>query len=368
MKRIAISLCGEGRGHATRIATLVEHLAVAHEVVVFTSADALAFLRKRFPPGKTPVEVREIPGLVFEYTGGRIDLLRSVTSGIDYQARILGPLVERLIGEIDDFNADLGITDFEPALPRACARKGIPLVSIDHQHFLLAYDLGSLPRSLQWHAWLMGHAVWMYTFGATDTIVSAFFRPPLKRGWEHVVQVGPLLRREIRAASPRDGGFILSYLRRHTPFTVLAALADCGLPVRVYGLGEREAFGNLDFRDIDERRFVDDLAECRAVIAAAGNQLIGEALHLGKPLLVLPEAAHAEQSMNAHFLAAMGCGDMCVLEGVTRERVVGFLASLDRFRPALARVEGRMDGTDAVLAVLDNRLASRPVEAIEARP
>jgi uncharacterized protein (TIGR00661 family) len=358
VKRIAISLCGEGRGHATRIATLVEHLAVEHEIVVFTSADALAFLRRRFPPGSGRVDVREIPGLVFQYTGGRLDLMRSVTSGIEYQARVLGPLVERLIGELDAFDADLGITDFEPALPRACARQGIPLVSVDHQHFLLAYDLGALPRSLQWHAWLMGHAVWMCTFGATETVVSAFFRPPLKRGWEHVIQVGPLLRREIRAAAPRDGGFIVSYLRRHTPFTVLAALADCGMPVRVYGLGARESFGNLEFVEIDERRFIDDIVDCRAVIAAAGNQLIGEALHLGKPLLVLPEAAHAEQAMNAHFLAAMGCGELCMLEEVTRERIVGFIATLDRFRPALARVEGRMDGTDAVLAVLENRLAA----------
>ena len=197
MKRIAISLCGEGRGHATRIATLVEHLAVEHEIVVFTSADALAFLRRRFPPGAGRVDVREIPGLVFQYTGGRLDLMRSVTSGIDYQARVLGPLVERLIGELDAFDADLGITDFEPALPRACARQGIPLVSVDHQHFLLAYDLGALPRSLQWHAWLMGHAVWMCTFGATETVVSAFFRPPLKRGWEHVIQVGQIGRAHV---------------------------------------------------------------------------------------------------------------------------------------------------------------------------
>lgn len=362
VKRIAISLCGEGRGHATRIATLVEHLEPDHDVLVFTSADALGFLRGRFPPGTGRVEVREIPGLVFQYSSGRLDILRSVTSGIDYQARVLGPLVERLIDELEDFGADLGITDFEPALPRACARQGIPLVSVDHQHFLLAYDLGSLPRALQWHAWLMGHAVWMCTFGATDTVVSAFFKPPLRRGWEHVVQVGPLLRREIRSAVPHDGGFIVSYLRRHTPFTVLAALADCGMPVRVYGLGGRDPFGNLEFLEIDQRRFVDDLVNCRAVIAAAGNQLIGESLHLGKPLLVLPEAAHAEQSMNAHFLAAMECGDLCVLEQVTPERIGAFLGSLDRFRPALARVEGRMDGTDAVLAVLERRLAAPPEE------
>lgn len=359
MARIVISLCGEGRGHATRVATLLEHLAADHEILVYTWADALGFLRHRFPPGRGGVEVREIPGLVFQYTGGRLDVFRSVSSGLDYQARVLGPLVERLIDEIDAFGAELGISDFEPALPRACARQGIPLVSVDHQHFLLAYDLAALPAALKWHAWAMGYAVvWMCTSGASATVVSAFFRPPLRRGWEHVVQVGPLLRREIRGATPVDRGFIVSYLRRNTPFSVLSALDDCGLPVRVYGLGARERYRNVEFLEIDERRFVEDLVEARAVVAAAGNQLIGEALHLGKPLLVLPEGAHAEQSMNAHFLAAMGCGEFAPLEEASRERIAAFVDRMDGYRPALVRVAGRLDGTDDVLAVIERHLSA----------
>jgi len=370
MARIAISLCGEGRGHATRICTLVEHLERDHDILIYTSADAFAFLSLRYPAGNGRVEVRKIAGMVFEYSGGRLDVMKTITAGLDYQARTLGPLVDRMMGELERFGADIGITDFEPALPRACARQGIPLVSIDHQHFLLAYDLGALPMSLQWHAWLMGHAVWMCIFGASDTVVSAFFRPPLRRGWEHVVQVGPLLRREISEARPEEGDFVVSYLRRHTPFATLAALADCGVPVRVYGLGQRDSMGGLTFHEVDGVRFVEDLVGCRAVIAAAGNQLIGEALHLGKPMLVLPENAHAEQLMNAHFLSAMGCGDFCPLEVVTPGRITEFVASHDRFRLSLAAVAGRMDGTGNVLALIHRRLqlastAERRPEAVD---
>ncbi len=363
MAKIAISLCGEGRGHATRIATLVERLERDHEMLIFTSADALEFLARRFPlavlPGKSGSSVRlvEIPGIVFQYSGGRLDVPRSIAAGLDYQARQVGPLVDRMIRELDAFGADLAVTDFEPALPRAAARQQIPLVSVDHQHFLLAYDLGSLPLSLRWQAWFMSHAVWMYVNDATDTVVSAFFRPPLRRGWEHVVQTGPLLRREVVGAEPRDHGFVLSYLRRHTPFEAITALADCGMPVKVYGLGHREHVGNISFHAIDERRFIEDLASCRCMVSAAGNQLIGEALHLGKPMLVLPERAHAEQLMNSHFLAGMGCGDFALLEQVSRERVRGFFDGLDRFRPALDGVRGRMDGTPDVVRVIEHRLA-----------
>jgi len=358
MSKIAISLCGEGRGHATRVATLLEHLAPDHDLLVFTSADALEFLRGHLGADRPRVRLEEIPGVVFQYTGGRLDVMRSIATGLDYQARTLGPLVDRLIAALDDFGADLAITDFEPALPRAAGRLGIPLVSVDHQHFLVAYDLDVLPLSLRWHAWLMGHAVWMVVPEADDTVISAFFRPPLRHGWEHAVQVGPLLRPEVAAARPTDGGFVLSYLRRHTPFSTIEALADCGVPVRVYGLGDREAVGRVSFHAIDDAAFVADLAACTALVAAAGNQLIGEALHLGKPMLVLPEVAHAEQSMNAHFLRSMGCGDFCPLEEVTPERVRGFLESRDRHHAALAALAGRMDGTADVLTVIEHRLDS----------
>ncbi len=359
MPKIAISLCGEGRGHATRISTLVERLGTGHEIIIYTSADAISFLRGHFEASQSHVRLEEIPGVVFQYAGGKLDVMRSIAAGLDYQARHLGPLVDRMLGDLEAFGADLAITDFEPALPRAAGRLGVPLVSIDHQHFLLAYDLDALPWSLQWNAWFMSHAVWMYVSEAADTVVSAFFRPPLRRGWEHVVQVGPLLRKEIITARPGDKGFVLSYLRKHTPFSAIESLADCGLPVRVYGLGQREHVGNCSFHAIDERRFVDDLAACRCLISAAGNQLIGEALHLGKPMLVLPERAHSEQLMNSHFLQSMGCGEFTYLEEVNRDRVRTFMAGLDRFAPALAAVRGRMDGTDDVLRVIQHRLAQK---------
>ena len=233
-------------------------------------------------------------------------------------------------------------------------------MSVDHQHFLLAYDLRDLPRGLRWQATCMGLAVRLYVRGAADTVVSAFFRPPLVRGWEHVVPVGPLLRAAVLAAEPSAGGHVVSYLRRHTPPAVVEALAACGLPVKVYGLGARAPHGAVSFHEIDESRFVADLAGCTAVVAAAGNQLIGEALHLGKPLLALPESAHAEQCMNGHFLRGMGCGDFVTLEQLDADRVRAFLAGLDRHRSALAAVVGRMDGTTDVMRVVERRLPGSP--------
>ena len=343
MARIAIGLCGEGRGHAARVCTLVERLGGGHEYLIATATEALEFLRDRLA-GRGDVRLLEVPGIRFRYVGNRLDVPQTILDGLHFAARELPREVSRLVAALDAFAADLAITDFEPTLPRAAARLGVPVVSLDHQHFLLAYDLGRLPPALRCTARFMGLACRLFVPRAATTVISAFFQPPLVAGWRHAVQAGPLLRTAILAATPHDGGHLVSYLRRHTPTPVLAALAAAGVPVRIYGLGRRDPVGPLTFHEIDERRFVADLAGCRGVVAAAGNQLIGEALHLGKPLLVLPERAHAEQTMNAHFLAAEGCGAFTPLEAVTTATIRGFLDGSDRFAGPLAERRGRMDG------------------------
>lgn len=346
MARIAIGLCGEGRGHAARVCTLVERLGGGHEYLIATATEALAFLRGRFA-GRGDVRLLEVPGIRFRYVGNRLDVPQTIFDGLRFAAGDLPRQVSRLTRVLDTFAPDLAITDFEPVLPRAAARLGVPLVSLDHQHFLVAYDLGRLPPTLRCTARFMGLSCRLFVPRAAATVVSAFFRPPLMAGWRHAVQAGPLLRTAILAATPHDAGHLVSYLRRHTPAPVIAALAAVGLPVRVYGLGPRDPVGTVSFHDIDESRFVADLAGCRGVVAAAGNQLIGEALHFGKPLLVLPERAHAEQTMNAHFLVAEGCGTFAPLESVTTATIRGFLDGVDRFAGPLAGRRGRMDGFPA---------------------
>ncbi|MFO0422414.1 MAG: hypothetical protein ACK52C_02010, partial [Planctomycetia bacterium] len=70
--------------------------------------------------------------------------------------------------------------------------------------------------------------------------------------------------------------------------------------------------------------------------------------------------------MNSHFLAGMGCGDFALLEQVSRERVRGFFDGLDRFRPALDGVRGRMDGTPDVVRVIEHRLAHPAADELSA--
>lgn len=356
MGKVFISMSGEGRGHATRVRAVTEALRREHEVVLFAPGDAYALLAPIY--ANSEVRLERIPGLRFHYREGRrVDYSRTGREAWRYLAG-LPRLIRRLQRRIEIEQPQLVITDFEPALPRAARRCGAPLVSLDHQHFLLTYDLSSLPRKLRWHAAYMARVVELYCRGQDETIVSSFYFPPLRPDAHHVLQVGVLLRPEVVGARPEIGAHLTSYWRRFAPANVLEALRGCGREVRIYGLGERPREGNLLFRPIDANGFLEDLRTCDALVCTAGNQLVGEALSLGKPVLALPEPRNYEQYINAHFLRREGGGDWCEMGELTAERLRMFLDRLERHRRAIRRE--RLDGLPEVVRLLRRFLKPRP--------
>ena len=230
---------------------------------------------------------------------------------------------------------------------------------MSHQHFLLTYDLRCLPRDLRLHAAYMRWIVRAYCSGQVHTVVSSFYFPPLRPGCRNVTQVGVLLRPELRQAAPVRGDYLVAYLRRFAPPQALTALAACRHPVRVYGLGERPAQGRLTFHTVSEAGFLADLVGCAGLVATAGNQLVGEALFLGKPCFVMPEAGNFEQYINAHFLAQTGAGRWMGLEQVVPEALQEFERQLGQYTAGVER--RRLDGLPAVLQVIAGLLpAARP--------
>ncbi len=376
MAKIFYSMAGEGRGHAVRVRTLVEHLRHEHELVLFAPDDAYDFLVKSYGETQQDTERRgvenvrlvRIKGIKFRYTGGKLDLFKSIGHGLKYAWRDLPSVVNGFLKRIEIDRPDLCISDFEPVLPRAARRAGLPLMSLDHQHVLLAYDLRGLPLLLRRYAWWMSWSIRAY-YGRGDyeAVTSSFYTPPLKPGFEHVRQVGPMLRDDLAATVPRNEAYLLSYLRASTPPRVLETLSGCGFDVRIYGLGERPRAGRLSFHAIDERAFVEDLAGCAALVSAAGNQLLGEALYLGKPVFAIPEELHHEQQINACFLKQMGAGDWATLESFSPAPLTRFLTRLDEYRANVAPLCGRLNGTpDAVAAIQEVLAKHRHCPAVAA--
>jgi len=363
MAKIFYSMAGEGRGHATRVRAVVEQLRRRHEIVLYAPGDAHQLLAPIYEG--TDVVVRRISCLRFSYTQKRLNPIATARDGARYLMR-LPSLVREIRRDVDRESPDLAITDFEPALPRAAKAAGVPFLNLDHQHFLVYCDLGCLPPSLRMHAWTWGKVVERYYNGQVESVISSFFRAQLKRRLpEPVTQIGVLLQPEILAAKPHDGRGLVVYLRKFASKALLSALQSIGRPTRIYGLGELPSQGCLHFRAVDQARFLEDLAESEALVTTAGNQVVGEALFLGKPVLAFPESNNYEQSINAYFLKQAGTGDTADWRRVGYTDITRFLDRLGEFKAKIDREA--LNGNPAAMEAIERLLPreqSRPTASV----
>ena len=370
MANVHISLAGEGRGHAARARTLIDSLRAHHRITVHTFGDAYDFLQplyartERFAPMRGAIEgvaVKRIPGLQFRYgPGGQLDYLRSTVAA----ARSLPSLAKttrELASRLEADGADLVITDFEPTLPRAARLAGLPVIGLDHQSAFTHGDFGELPGPLRRHARLIGAVVRAWTPRPDLQISSSFYRPrpgrTAARRAGSVHFVGVLLREAVRAAMPTRGDHIVAYLRPGTRPEALEALRASHCEVRLYGVEGVRDGGSLAKRPVSEDGFISDLASCRAVVTTAGNQLLGEAIHLGKPILAMPEPGNREQEINGWFLGESGAGQVISCAQLSKEVLRSFLANERRYQKAGRDLD--VDGTGRALELIEAAIHAR---------
>lgn len=352
MARIFLSMAGEGRGHATRARSMVEQLRRRHEIELFAPRDAYDFLAPLYR--RTEVRVHRIPGPHFHYTADhKLHYPRTGKMAWDYLRGLPG-LTRKLARYFERREPDLCVVDFEPAIPRACAATGIPYISVNHQHFLLACDLSDLPPRIRRHTAYMGGIVRLYHGRQVRTVVSSFFFPPVKPKWRHATMVGTLLRPELLAAEPSRAGHLLAYIRKHETPEITKALRGCGREVLLYGLGKRPRDGNISYLPINEATFLEHLASCEAIVCTAGNQLMGESLFLGKPVYALPELNNWEQYINAFYCRQAGCGEWSDYDKITPRALAAFLERADDYRGNMDR--DRLNGIPPTIEAIEQTL------------
>lgn len=359
MATVYYGMAGEGRGHAMRAQTIIEHLRQDHEVVVLTFGQALEMLRPIYEEpryGGNQVSVRDIGGMYLEYDWrGRMSPTKTLLRGLPYALR-MPKLVRALREELERKNAALVITDFEPVSMRAAIQANVPVVSIDHQRYLEACDLGDLPWLHRLKIWAMNFVIRCIYGTPNQMVVSGFHLPKLKPEFGHVHSVGVLLRDEIKHAAVSEGNHLVVYLRRNCPEHVLHVLEQLGQDVHVYGLGAQPSRGRVQFRQVSPTDFARDLASCRALITTAGNQLIGEALFMKKPVLAFPEPGNFEQQINGAMLNETGGGRAIRHSKFALEVLHDFLDQVPAYRD---RIDTQaITGNERVFQVLDSLLVA----------
>lgn len=313
MGRVAYFLAGEGRGHATRARTVVQELLNnGHEVSIQTGDDGYQFLVECFCDTEG-VAFFEMPVLHFIYK--KRGKMKKVSPWKTFLAAArfywkMGGEVKRLAECLGSFEPDVFITDFEPLAWRVARRLGKPVLTLDNQHFFRYVKHSQLPL-YQWpFTWLIGLICALMCPSERAMLISKYVPDSYVRPRANLHMIGPLIRPEVKRFEASEevgsGGFALAYLRPSIADEVLKCLHASGRRVRVYGLGERPADGNVSFEKTSGEGFARDLILSECVVASAGNQSIGECLYLRKPLFLIPEPGQMEQQINVTLARRFG--------------------------------------------------------------
>lgn len=350
MAKILYAASGDGYGHAVRLHGVGGALlARGHDVQFVSCAKTNDYLLRYFPD-----RVHELFGLFTIYREGRVEVWPTLAHNARRAWRSLIPANRSLRQLLRTFRPDLVITDFEPFSAFWARFHGIPFISLDNQHVLTHCTVDRPPG----HAVDYLNAYWtirLFYAGAKRYLISSFFDAPVRHHPAKVLP--PIIRPEVLQRDPADGDYLLVYKGANGDnegFRRAIERFD-RLPIRAYGFGLNERVGHVHYRPVDPVTFLDDLAGCRAVVATAGHSLVCEAIHLRKPMLLLPILGQFEQTLNAAQVQQLGYGRWC--HEVTSENLSDWLTGVNGYREALSRAP-RSD-LDAVVEAVLQELPAR---------
>jgi uncharacterized protein (TIGR00661 family) len=324
-------------GHAVRSRVLLDYLTgQGHEVLIVVSGRAHGFLAERFG-GLPGVRIEKIHGLHLAFEGNAVDLGDSIAENLEELPRNLSinSAVYRRVMELD-FQPQAVVSDFEYWAYLFGRLHRVPVISVDNMKIIdrCSHDPAVL-RGAELDFRVTRLAVRAKLAWAYHYLISSFFFPSIRK--PRTTLVPPILRPEVLSLPREPGGHVLVYQSAAGNDQLLPLLRSLPGEFRVYGMGRAgqagNQEGNVSLCPFSEATFLDDLRTARAVIAGGGYSLMGEAVHLGVPLLSVPLEGHFEQELNARYLASIGYGRFA--PRLDAPVVRQFLADVPQFQTAL---------------------------------
>ena len=193
----------------------------------------------------------------------------------------------------------------------ALFRPSIPYVCIGHQYLFLHQDF-DFPDKSSIQLWMLRFFTRMTALRSSKKLALSF-KEMDQDDEQHIVAVPPLIRQEVTAIQAEEGNYIHGYM-------VNAGFSDSveqfhamypEVPLKFFwDKADAEEVTRIDetlsYHQIDDLKFLNGMAGCRAYATTAGFESICEAMYLGKPVLMVP--AHIEQDCNAYDAMKAGAG------------------------------------------------------------
>ena len=306
---------GEGRGHLTQAITLEDMLLRnGHEVVEVlvgksSSRTLPGFFNRNI---QAPVKRFISPNFLPSAENKRVNLRKSLFYNLLKLPEYIRSM--RYINQrIKDTGAEVVINFYEllTGLTYACFRPSVPYICVGHQYLFLHREF-KFPEKNPMELFMLRLFTRMTAFRASKKLALSF-RELAKDTTEQIVVVPPLIRREVMIVQPEKGDYIHGYM-------VNSGFADSvesfhakypEVPLKFFwDKAEAEEEMTIDetlsFHQLDDVKFLNGMAGCRAYASTAGFESICEAMYLGKPVLMTP--AHIEQDCNAYDAMIAGAG------------------------------------------------------------
>jgi len=260
------------------------------------------------------VSIVQLPSPGFVFIGSRAVNLAGTAWRALAEHAAWRASIRRLREAVEESRPDLVINFYEPltGLAQLVDPLDVPVLSIAHQHMIghpaHRTPFTALPDeiALQLFSDLVGFRSWKLA-------LSLYPAPDRLR--RHTTVGPPILRMELFALLPQEGGDYLVYLVNHGYHKEIRAWHDRHplVGIRCFydlpGAPEVEEVDPwLSFHRLDGEAFLRRMASCRAVVSTAGFESISEAAWLGKPVFVVPVERHPEQQWNARDVVQAGFG------------------------------------------------------------
>ena len=286
--KILFGVQGTGNGHISRSRELVRKLkADGHDVDVIVS-------------GRKAEELKEIE--IFEpyrvMKGMTLVTFKGKLNYIDTMFQLdLSSLVSDIM-MLETKGTDLIITDFDPITSMAARLRNIPCMGFGHQ-YAFRYNIPFAKGNIFEKYTLLNFAPARYNAGIHWNHFNQPIFPPVIPSTLYTEALRTVIKEKILVYLPFEEVEDVSAFV--TPFD--------GYEFFIYGkVTEDSDEGHLHFRGYSREGFLCDLMECSGVVCNAGFELPGEALHLGKKLLLRPLDGQIEQESNALAMDQLGYG------------------------------------------------------------
>ncbi|MDO8339859.1 MAG: glycosyltransferase family protein [Candidatus Burarchaeum sp.] len=366
--QVFLSACGEGFGHSSRMAAALTALRQAgHDGVIATYGKSRERLQRM---GYSTFET--LPEISMTGKGGKLDVVNSVIASSSTPKRILDAI--RLeMRKMKEMHARVVISDSRLSTVIAARKLGLPVFYLANQTAFneklhIPKGIADLEESAIGR--LMA-APLIFPLLLADLVVIPDFTPPntislpllsqKKKIEMKTTFIGPLTLATIMppthahwpAKKPRVlvtmGGQAFRKGEYEELRKILAHNHQSDFIVSSFFVEKDERINSAQFR-----KFLPDLLpyirSAEFLMMPAGHSAMMESMAIGKPSLLLPDAAQPEQLANARRYKALGLGDYIELKNL--HKIGGKLSELvknrKKYEERLAKLaklaKGEMNG------------------------